>query len=72
MMPIWKATPRHRRRSFRRAKPEAFLGRLYASVKIAPRNIGNDFPPARLMPRWLARRLFETPLGLDLYIDCVK
>jgi SAM-dependent methyltransferase len=51
---------------------EAFLGRLYSSVTVSRRNVGDDFPPARLMPRSLGRRLFESWLGLDLYINCVK
>ena len=51
---------------------EVVLGRLYRTVKVSPRNIGDDFKPARLMPRPLARRLFEGWLGLDLYINCVK
>ena len=51
---------------------EIVLARLYKTVKVSPRNIGDDFKPGRLMPRPLARRLFESWLGLDLYINCVK
>jgi SAM-dependent methyltransferase len=51
---------------------ETFLSQLYRTVRVVPRNIGDDFPPARLMPRALGRRLFERDLGLDLYINCVK
>jgi len=49
-----------------------FLGKRYRTVSVTPRNVGDDFLPARLMPRGLSRRLFERRLGLDLYIDCVK
>lgn len=51
---------------------EMFLGRLYGSVTVTPRNVGDDFPPARFLPRALGRRLFERAVGLDLYINCVK
>lgn len=51
---------------------EAFLKRLFKTVKVSPRNVGDDFLPARLMPRSLGRLLFESRLGLDLYINCVK
>lgn len=48
-----------------------FLGRYFKSVRVTSRNIGTDFPPARLMSRSLARSCFEFWLGLDLYIECV-
>jgi ubiquinone/menaquinone biosynthesis C-methylase UbiE len=49
-----------------------YLGRYYKSVLVTPRNIGSDLLPARVMPRSLARVCFESWLGLDLYIECVK
>lgn len=54
------------------AEAESFLRRLYGSVTVTPRNVGDDFLPARLLPRALGRRLFERRLGLDLYINCAK
>jgi SAM-dependent methyltransferase len=49
-----------------------FLQQHFRVVEIFPRNIGQDFTPARFLPRSLARALFERALGLDLYIECVK
>jgi ubiquinone/menaquinone biosynthesis C-methylase UbiE len=49
-----------------------FLQKHFRSVRVMPRNIGGDFPPALVLPRSLVRACFESFLGLDLYIECVK
>jgi len=49
-----------------------FLGQLFRTVRVTPRNIGEDFGISRLMPRATANRIFESRLGLDLYIECIK
>ena len=54
------------------AEAKLFLTPLFQSVKVTPRNIGKDFPPALIMPRNLANACFERFVGLDLYIECVK
>ena len=51
---------------------KGYLGKYFSSVRVVPRNIGDDFPPARLMPRSLANAWFESSIGLDLYIECRK
>lgn len=54
------------------AELRTFLSVLFTKVTVTPRNIGEDFPPARVMPRRVANALFESWLGLDLYVTCVK
>ena len=49
-----------------------YLSRYFSSVRVVPRNIGQDFPPARVFPRSLANAWFGSLLGLDLYIECIK
>ncbi len=54
------------------AEMKQFLGGLFASVKVTPRNIGHDFWPGRVMPRAMANALFGPFVGLDLYVECIK
>lgn len=54
------------------SESKLFLSGYFSSVKVTPRNIGKDFPPAFFMSRPLANRCFEKLLGLDLYIECTK
>jgi ubiquinone/menaquinone biosynthesis C-methylase UbiE len=54
------------------AEATQFLGRHFRSVNVRPRNIGDDFPPARILSRSTLNALFEPWLGLDLYIECIK
>lgn len=49
-----------------------YLSQYFSSVRVVPRNIGQDFPPARFIPRSMANAWFESLLGLDLYIECIK
>lgn len=49
-----------------------FLRPLFREVRVRLRNIGTDFLPSRLTGRNLGNALFESWLGLDLYIECVK
>jgi ubiquinone/menaquinone biosynthesis C-methylase UbiE len=51
---------------------ELFLAPHFNSVNVVPRNVGDDFLPAVFLPRSLKRALFESTLGLDLYIECFK
>ena len=51
---------------------QMFLGRMFSAVRVTPRNIGEDFRIGRLMSRTVANRIFESRLGLDLYIECIK
>lgn len=51
---------------------QIFLGQMFRTVRVTPRNIGEDFGISRLMPRATANRIFESRLGLDLYIECIK
>lgn len=51
---------------------QIFLGQLFRAVRVTPRNIGQDFGISRLMSRAAANRIFESRLGLDLYIECIK
>lgn len=48
------------------------LGGLYGTVVVTPRNVGGLFLPTRPILRPIWRGLFESWLGLDLYINCVK
>lgn len=49
-----------------------FLRPLFRDVRVRLRNMGADFLPTRLTGRNLGNALFESWLGLDLYIECVK
>lgn len=49
-----------------------YLSKYFSSVRVVSRNIGQDFPPARFIPRAMANAWFESRLGLDLYIECIK
>jgi len=51
---------------------QIFLGQLFRTVRVTPRNIGEDLVISRLMSRATANRIFESRLGLDLYIECIK
>lgn len=51
---------------------KSYLQGHFAEVTVTPQNIGEDFPPARVLPRRLANALFQSWLGLDLYIECRK
>lgn len=50
----------------------AFLGRMFRSVKVTSRNIGEDFLGSRSWARSAKNALVAPFVGLDLYIDCVK
>lgn len=55
-----------------RREAERFLREMFQSVRVTPRNIGEDILGSR---RWLrpAKNSCLGPLaGLDLYIDCIK
>lgn len=51
---------------------EVFLGQHFSRVNVVPRNIGDDFLLGIFLPRSAKRALFESTLGLDLYIECIK
>jgi ubiquinone/menaquinone biosynthesis C-methylase UbiE len=55
-----------------RKEAKEYLLRYFSSVRVVPRNIGEDFFPARHMPRSQANSWFEPFVGLDLYIECTK
>jgi len=49
-----------------------FLQRMFRSVTVTPRNIGEDFLGSRLWMRSAKNACLGRLLGLDLYIDCIK
>lgn len=51
---------------------ELFLSNLYRSVRVTPRNISSSRWTELLISRSQARAWFESFVGLDLYIECIK
>jgi SAM-dependent methyltransferase len=50
----------------------SFLRAHFSAVNVKARNIGDEFLHFFRLSRSIKRSLFESTLGLDLYIECIK